>query len=411
MAFHLETDIKAGKPEAQQKYEIIKNLLDLGRVNVFANQFFSKRGVDDPDAIADIESEVESEDEGEPLKQSYWAALCKDNRIHASFFECLKNYRSSSTPQVQNPASKVLAHIPNIFVPGYTAMSKDEQKKVSHLVPPNIRNIFYSGNPDYYFAEVDVAGADLGIMAFLSGDEKFIYDIRKGSFHVSRMRDYFQDPALTKNDVSKYVISKSISFRISYTSGLTSAALPIQADVYSENGLYVELDFINFALDTWKKYDKYLAYRDLCTAQSELGYITHPRGMKLLFGETENQALKAGYANQALAYPVAGELATFVYDVSVNVRKKLKADNVWMKQIYPIDMVHDACYWLVHKDLMKDNYFPDIVKHYFTKEVKLASGDNLGIEMVVGDRWKGKEKVFSKETVWDFDEKCWKWEK
>lgn len=408
-------------PAAAQKYDIIKNLLDLGRVGVFANKFLSTRGVsmDEFGGIEeyeDFEGEIEptaADDDSKetPLKQSYWAALCSDGRIHADFYECLDNYRSSSRVNVQNPASKVLSHIPEIFVPGYSALSKEEQKAVGHLIPKNIRNIFCAGHKDWAWAEVDVAGADLAIMAFLSKDPNFIYDIRKGGFHVTKMREYFQDPTLGKNDASKYVIAKSITFRISYTSGLKSAALPIQADIYAENGLAVDLKLIEYALNTWYRYDTYMAYRDQCTLQVETGsQIKNAREMVLQFEETDNFSIKAGWCNQSLAFPIASELALFMWDVSVQIRKELKKAGLWNKYIYPVNSVHDASYWIHHKDLLKDNYLPEVCRYYFTKGCKIASGDNLGCEMVVADRWKGKEKLFSAETVWDFEQKEWKWD-
>ena len=86
-------------------------------------------------------------------------------------------------------------------------------------------------------------------------------------------------------------------------------------------------------------------------------------------------------------------------------------DGVWMSYVKPVNVVHDANYWIIHKDMMNDNYFPELCKQYFTKEVKIATGDNLGMEMVVSDCWKGKNKIFSKETKWNFQKKEWEWEK
>jgi len=45
----------------------------------------------------------------------------------------------------------------------------------------------------------------------------------------------------------------------------------------------------------------------------------------------------------------------------------------------------------------------------FCKKTKIATGDNLGCELVVSDRWKGKEKIFEKETVWDKQKNEWIW--
>lgn len=388
--------------ELQEKYDIVKDYLDLARVSVFSHKFLSKVGV-----AADKEENDESagltagddEDNETPLKSSYWGAMCNDGRIHADFYECLDNFRSSSRVNVQNPASKVLSHIPGIF------------ERFQLEAPKNIRNIFYSGHPDWYFAEVDVAGADLAIAAFLSRDPDYINDILKGGFHVTKMREYFKNPKLGKDDASRYVTAKSITFRVAYTAGLMSAALPIQAEIYAENGNLVDIEVINYALQTWERYETYMMYREQCQKMVENEQrICNERGMVFHFEHTDDFSIKAGWMNQSLAYPIASELALFMWDISVQLKKALKKDGLWMKHIYPVNVVHDANYWLIHKDVMKDGYFPDICKQYFTKEVKIATGDNLGIEMVVADRWKGKEKIFAKETKWDFNTKTWNWE-
>lgn len=385
-------------------HRCISLLLSVSRVGVFATKFLSKKGVH-------FEAQEEEQDEmEEPLKQSYWSAICGDGRVHASFFECLKNFRASSSPNVQNPASKVLAYIPDIFIPGYSKMSKDQQSLVSHNLPKNIRNIFYTGNPDYYWTELDVAGADLAIMAFLSKDADFIRDIRAGNFHQTKMREYFNDNSLTKKDVSKYVIAKSITFRVSYTAGLTSAAIPIQADIYAENGLHVGLETIKYALETWKRYKRYMLYRDRCTNEvKNHRRITNARGLILDYDETEKFSIISGWMNESLAFPVASELAWFMWEASVNLKNVLKKEGLWMKYVYPVNTVHDAGYWAVHKSLVEQNYIQEVLKDVFCHQTKLATGDNVGCELSISDRWKGSEKIFEKETAWNFNEKTWEW--
>jgi hypothetical protein len=304
----------------------------------------------------------------------------------------------------------VLAYIPDIFVPGYNKYNSDEQKKVEHLLPKNIRNIFCTGKPDFYWAELDVAGADLAIMAFLSRDEDFIHDIRAGNFHQTKMREYFNDSTLTKKDVSKYVIAKSITFRVSYTAGLKFAAMPIQADIYAENGLHVGLGTLEYALETWSRYKRYMLYRDRCTDEvKNHKRITNARGLVLDYEETDNFGILAGWMNESLAFPVASELAWFMWEASVNLKNLLKKEGLWMKYIYPVNTVHDAGYWAVHKDLVKDNYIQELLKLVFCHQTKLATGDNVGCELVIMDRWKGKNKIFENETVWNFEKNIWEW--
>jgi uracil-DNA glycosylase family 4 len=403
--FELEEDMEENDSEdLKVKHKAVELLLNISRIGVFATKFLSKKGV-----VMD-ESELEDGDDDEPLKQSYWAAIANDGRVHASFFELLKNFRASSSPNVQNPASKVLAHIPNIFVPGYSLMTKDEQANHNSKLPDNIRNIFYSGSQDYHWVELDIAGADLAIMAFLSRDEAFIKDIRAGNFHQTKMREYFQDPGLSKKDVSKYVIAKSITFRVSYTAGLDYAAIPIQAEIYAENGLHVPLELIQYALETWKRYSTYMGYREECNAEvNAYERISNARGMQLSYEKTDNFGIKAGWLNESLAFPVASELALFMWHASVNIRKFLKSEGLWMKYIYPVNVVHDANYWIAHKDLMKDNYLPEILRHVFCDYTRIATGDKLGCELVVSDRWKGKKKFFEKETVWNNQTQSWDW--
>lgn len=391
--------------ELKNKHKAITLLLNVSRVGVFATKFLSKKGI-----IEDATDDSLEDDSEEPLKQSYWAAICNDGKVHASFFECLKNFRASSSPNVQNPASKVLAYIPDIFVPNYTKLSSEEQKSLAHIMPKNIRNIFHPADPDYYWVELDVAGADLAIMAFLSRDKDFIQDIRAGNFHQTKMREYFNDPTLTKKDVSKYVISKSITFRVSYTAGLKFAALPIQADIYAENGLYVSLETLNYALETWQRYKDYMLFRDKCTAEVDNhNKITNARGLVLNYEKTDNFGILAGWKNESLAFPVASELACFMWDASVNFKNLMKKEGLWMKYIYPVNTVHDAGYWVVHKDLVKDDYIQEMLKYIFCHKTYLATNDNVGCELVISDRWKGKEKIFEKETAWNFEKNIWEW--
>lgn len=386
------------------KLTVVSTLLAMNRVGVFANKFLSKRGVVDIDPAS-----VEEDEEDEPLKTSYWAALNPDNRIRADFYECLNNFRSSSRPNVQNPASKVLSHMPEIFVPGYSGLSKEDKKKVEHLIPRNIRHIFYGG--DFLWSEVDVAGADLAIAAFLSKDPEYIHDILSGGFHLVKAREYFRDPTITKDNYSKYVSAKAITFRVAYTSELSAAATPIQSEIYSESGILVDLKEIEYALSTWKRYSKYMAYRERCKFEaSEDHRITNARGMCYTFGDPKNnRSLQASQLNESLAYPIASELALFMWDLSVQIKKELQNQGLWMKKVIPVNSVHDASYWIVHPDLMKDNMFPELCKEYFTNKCRIATGDRLGMEMCVADRWKGKNVVFNKETKWDFKEKHWVW--
>lgn len=417
------------KQALERKLLIVSTLLSLNRVGVFANKFLDQRGASVQAVVATestaaaiavdgslvtstvtaVETIEEEDEEDEPLKQSYWGALCNDRRIHADFFECLNNFRSSSKPNVQNPASKVLSHIPDIFVPGYASLSKADRKKYDELIPRNIRHIFYPGHSDFYWAEVDVAGADLAIAAFLSKDPDYIQDILRGGFHLTKAREYFKDPTIGKDDYSKYVSAKAITFRVAYTSELLAAALPIQSEIFAESGILVAMGDIEYALSTWHRYEKYMQYREACKAQVKEGYITNARGIKYHFDLSDRFGIVAGWQNESLAYPIASELALFLWDVSVSMKRFLTKEGYWMKYVIPVNSVHDASYWLVHKDLMKDNYFPELAKLFFTERCRIATGDRLGMEMVVSDRWKGKEVVFSKETKWDFEKGVWIW--
>ncbi len=406
LAFDLEKELRVkDEPQVREKYDIVRNMLDLGRVGVFATKFLSKQGTDFVD-------EEEGDDEEEAKKTSYWGAISSDGKIHPDFFECLNNFRSSSRPNVQNPASKVLSHIPDIFVPGYKGMPKEQQKANAIHIPKNIRHIFYSGHKDWHWAEVDVAGADLAIAAFCSRDQKYINDILLGNFHLKKAREYFQDEKISKDDYSKYVSAKAITFRVAYTAELLSAALPIQAEIYAESGIYVELDRIEYALKTWENYTDYMEFRNKCTSQvEEKKYIENLKGIKYYFENSEDFKILAGWKNESLAYPIASELALFLWDVSVSMKNEMKKNKIWMKWAFPVNSVHDASYWTIHKDLMKDGYFPELCKYYFTDHCKITTGDNLGMEMVVADRWKGKEEVFHGETKWNFETKTWDWKK
>lgn len=404
MKFELIESLKTviHNPEMRLRFDIVSRLLDLTRVGVFALKFLNKKGTEFVDE--------EEEDDEEGLKSSYWNALFNDGKIHADFFECLENFRSSSKPNVQNPASKVLSHIPEIFVPGFSKLSKEEKKKVDHLVPRNLRHIFYSGDKDWNWVEVDVAGADLFVCACISQDPDYLNDMRLGNFHLKKAREYFQDATISKDDYSKYVSAKSITFRVAYTSELLSAAMPIQSEIFAESGITIDIDTLNYALKTWERYEKYMEFRERCKAQAtELHYIENMYGIRYYFEETDNFSILAGFQNQALAYPIASELAMFLWKVSVEMKKQLVQDGVWMKRCYPVNTVHDANYWVIHKDLLKDNYFPEVCKYFFTDHCKISTGDNFGMEMSIADRWKGKDEVFHGETKWNFETKRWEW--
>ena len=412
--FDLEKMITRDKtdPELVKKHDIVQNLLDLGRVGVFANKFLCKQGTTFQVNLSEDEINDEDDSGGDSKKSSYWTNVCNDGKIHPDFYECLDNFRSSSRPNVQNPASKVLSHIPNIFVPGYSKLSKDEQKARSHEIPSNIRHIFYGGGGDWLWTENDIAGADLAIAAFLSKDPKYINDLLQGNFHLKKAKEYFQDPKITKDDYSKYVSAKAITFRVAYTSELMSAALPIQAEIYAESGIMIDQPRIEFALRSWENYDKYMDYRARVLDQvKEEKSITNARGITYYFEDSEDFRILAGWNNTALAYVIASELALFMWDVCISLKKHFQKDGLWNKYVFPVNSVHDAAYHVIHKDLMKDNYFPEITKYYFSKHCKIVTGDNLGMEMSVADRWKGKHEVYHGETAWDFTNKCWNWKK
>ncbi len=233
-----------------------------------------------------------------------------------------------------------------------------------------------------------------------------------GNFHLKKAKQYFQDETITKDDYSKYVSSKAITFRVAYTSELQCAAIPIQAAIFAESGIDIPIKTVEYALNTWNGYDKYIAFRERCVEQvKEKCYIENGYGVKYHFEQTDNFGIKAGYYNQSLAFMAASELAMFLWNISVAMRKELKKQGVWMKYIKPANSVHDAKYWIIHKDLMTDNYFPEVTKHFFTKQCKLSTGDTVGMEMAIADRWKGvkSEEIFHGETQWDFKNKCWNW--
>jgi len=227
---------------------------------------------------------------------------------------------------------------------------------------------------------------------------------------LKKSREYFQDATISKDDYSKYVSAKSITFRVAYTGELLSAAMPIQSEIFAESGIMLDMDTINYALKTWERYEKYMEFRNRCMAQAtDLQYIENMHGIRYYFEETDNFSIQAGFCQQALAYPIASELAMFVWKVSVEMKKQLVQDKVWMKHCYPVNTVHDANYWVIHKDLLKDNYFPEVCKYFFTDHCKIATGDTLGMEMSIADRWKGKDEVFHGETKWNFETKRWEW--
>lgn len=410
LLYNLKDD-DARTPERRQ---ILTTLLNMNRVGVFANKFFSKRGLEDNSSEPEepvFDPDPEDEAFLEPIRQSYWKAINKDGRIHSDFWECLDNFRARSIPNIQNPASKVLAHIPQIFVPGYLTMTKEEQKSHEAEIPPNIRQIFYTGSPDWVFAEADIASAEIFLSAALSGDKIYKGDVLSGSFHLIKAREYFDDPKLTKSDIGKYTVTKAINFRVIYCADMEGSVGPIKADIFAESGYDVEEKQLLKMVRTWNRYEQYIRYRDKCKAQAvEDGYIENARGMRFYFHKhnTKNPKLLAGFQNQALNWPVSGELALLAWDIHMRMKRHFESKGEWLKYVYPLNSVHDAIYFMAHKDMMKDNYLPNVIKEIFTT-TKCATGDTLGVEVVVTDRWKGKQKFFNKETAWDPEKKLWIW--
>lgn len=378
------------KQDGGIKYEIVDTLLNLNRVNVFANKFLSKRGV-----VEDDEEEIDFEDE-EPIKQSYFAALEADKKIHADFYELLKNYRASSRPNVQNPASKVLSRIPEAF------------NLVGLETPENLRNIFYSRNADWSIADLDASGAEIAIAAYLSNDQKYIDDVLSGDFHVRRMQAYWSNSKLSKKDTSFYVNGKSISFRIAYTASLKSAAIPIQSEIFSENGYYIPLEQVEYALDTWNGFTDYMAYRNaIIEFARENKFIDNAYGLRMHFGETDNFGIQAGYDNETLSFSISSCLACYMWECNVKFRNTLKKEGIWGKYCMPINTIHDAAMWKIHKDVY--DVFPDIAKHAFSKETRLPTGHTLGCGLTISRCWKDKNPIFDKETKWDATNGTWIW--
>jgi hypothetical protein len=153
-----------------------------------------------------------------------------------------------------------------------------------------------------------------------------------------------------------------------------------------------------------------MAYRAKCLAQvKEEKRITNARGTTYYFDDSEDFRIIAGWNNTALAYVIASELALYMWDICVSTKKQFVKDNLWNKYIYPVNVVHDATYHVIHKDLMKDNYFPEVMKYYFTDHCKLVTGHTSGMEMAVADRWKSKQEIFHGETAWNFNTSSWDW--
>ena len=387
---------------------LLRAQLDYNRINALANKTLSTRGMTEGEEEGYVEYEyeegaAEEEEDGEPLKASWWNALCSDNRIHTSMYECLANFRCSSSPNIQNAGSKIFPAIQEIF----KRIWKDDPLKQEIK---SIRNCVWGGHKDWYLVDADCLGADIAVMANLSRDEDFKKDIRGGNFHLKKARDYFQDPNLSKKEVDKYTLSKSINFSLSYSASFDSAIPAIQSDIYSAQGISLTEEFLKKALKTWDSYKSYMKYRKRCCEMVDaFGYIEMERGPRYIFGDTNEQGIRASWHNEALAYPVAGELAFFMHSVINSVRFQLKRDNIWNRYVKQCATVHDSAMYLVHKDLFKDDYFPELFKQIFCHDVRMVTGDPVGMEMEVSDCWKGKNKIFSRETKWDFDKNCWTW--
>jgi hypothetical protein len=226
------------------------------------------------------------------------------------------------------------------------------------------------------------------------------------------MQTYFRNDKLTKEDTSKYVSAKGITFRVAYTAELQSAVVPIQAEIFSESGFLIPLEDISYALTTWEHYKQYMAFRKNVKASVDnRKYVDNIYGTRFYFEPSANIGVKSAQYNTALAWCIASVLAQLFWDICISIKKELQKQKLWMTKVFATNLVHDDFQWLVAKDLYLDNYFPEMVKYFITDHCKLPTGTTLGLEMVATSCWKGKDKLFSGETKWNFETQDWDWKK
>lgn len=383
-------------PELKKQYEVVKTCHDLGKVMPIIKKFLNKT---DTKFEKDYEAPEEDEEEGGGLKSSYWASIGNGNKIFTDFYPCLDNFRCSSTPNMQVAPAKVLPYINKVF------------GELQIEIPANIRTIFYSGHPDYLLMEADCLAADLAHVSLISQDQKFIDTIHKGNFHIDMARSYFGDNTITKaKDPEKVIQGKTMTFNSTYSSSFKSTAWAIQLDLYSTTGVFFEASFIEKALtNTWNQFPDYMRYKQACEIKAkEYGYIDNAYGMRYDFEPTDDYSTRAGFVNQALAWPVASSMALHMHQVANKLRKMFIKERIWLKYIWPVSYVHDAHYLIFHKDLLKDGWLQNAVYQAFSKDTPIVTGDYVGVDIFVGKCWKDKNPIWEGKTKWDFTDKTWK---
>ena len=144
---------------------LVKKLMDYSFVNQALNTALRAPSegnflaLDTPDEV----EATETEDVEEVSQKGLMDYVCEDNAIHSIYWQTKETGRAS--------ASK-----PNLM-----AISKKRDKDYARIVGPEFRPIrsLFIARPGYLLVEGDFIGAELAMMAMLSGDETMIDHVRR----------------------------------------------------------------------------------------------------------------------------------------------------------------------------------------------------------------------------------------
>lgn len=394
----------------QFQFEVLKTQVQLNRINPLANKFLSKKGYTEDDTDEDVGQENVLEDEApeKGLKTSYWACMSKENKIHSDYFPCLDNFRTSSTPNAQVAPAKALGHIGAIFKEHEAAMKLALPDLKSHT-PRHIRHVFSPLEKDWLWLECDVSGADVFHLGQLSKDKELQRIMLEGNFHLEMARSYWNMPDLNKDEhPDLMIIGKACSFNSTYSSHFRSAAYAIQSIVYAESGKLFTVDELEQMLVRgWGRFPDYMKFKQKCEDDIRAEFkITNPYGVTRHFEPTKDFGTLARYINQGLAWSPASTMALHTHTILTRMRQHFKQENEWNKWVRPVCYVHDASYLTFHKDLMKDDYMQNVMLYSFCN-TPTPLGKAPGMELTIGDRWKGKNNVFEAKTKWNKEREEW----
>lgn len=303
---------------------------------------------------------AENEEDGvyEKGLMSFRSAL--DGRVRTHFFLVETGRVSSSNPNLQNITQKMEAQYKKILGADYKYP---------------IRSIF-GAKPGNVIIEADFVGAELSIMAWLSGDPVMMEHVRRAnlpdghpdkydilsniavdSFNLKCSRD---KKGLKDAGVEHLrTAAKNRMYGMAYGQGPDGAMRKCQ-----EEGVEVTLEQIERVTNgIFGKYVRLKPYLDSCKARvTNPGYMMNPFGAYRRFMRTDNNKLRADMEREALNWPMQSVVARMMSRALDNI--------YYWKYEYP-----DCAYWQIVLQLHDAVYIEcpvELAEHVYTEMLPMC---------------------------------------